>query len=233
MKENFIHVCFVIDESGSMRSSQKSVIDGFKEVIEEQKKTDKGSCSVSVFKFASNVSEVFHGKDIKDVELLTEETYQPDGMTAMNDGIGYAIDTIGKWLDGMPEDEKPEKNLFVVMTDGMENNSKDYTLDKVKAMIKHQEEKYNWSFMYIGTDITDASAANSLGFTHQAFSAREDSMLNYMQVNAVTCAFRCTSGSTAEKYAVMENSLSYADDVITENYEKKLGRKIANSKKKA
>ena len=136
MKENFIHVCFVIDESGSMCGSQSDVIGGFKRVIDEQKAIKDGTCSVSLFKFEDEVTEVYRGKDVNDVEYLDEHTYKPGGCTAMNDGIGTAIDRIGKWLDGMKEEDKPEKNLIVIMTDGMENASKEYTGKQVRDMIK-------------------------------------------------------------------------------------------------
>ena len=124
MKENFIHVCFVIDESGSMTGSESDVIGGFKKVIDDQKAVKEGSCAVSLFKFATKAEEVYRGKDVKDVEYLDNKTYSPGGSTAMNDGIGLAIDTVGKWLDGMKEEDKPEKNLIVIMTDGYENNSR-------------------------------------------------------------------------------------------------------------
>ena len=84
MKENFIHVAFVIDESGSMWTSKSDVIGGFKKVIDEQKAIKDGTCAVSIFKFSTNVEEVFIGKDVKDVEYLTDESYNPDGLTAMN-----------------------------------------------------------------------------------------------------------------------------------------------------
>ena len=125
MKDNFIHVVFVIDESGSMTTSQSDVIGGFKRVVDEQKAVKDGTCAVSLFKFSDKVTEVYRGKDVNEVEYLDEHTYAPGGMTAMNDGIGVAIDNIGKWLDGMKESEKPEKNLVVIMTDGMENASRE------------------------------------------------------------------------------------------------------------
>lgn len=229
MKENFVHVCFIIDESGSMTSSQSDVIGGFKRVVDEQRAVKEGTCAVSLFKFQSSVEEVYRGKDVNDVEYLTEKTYQPGGLTAMNDGIGVAIDTIGKWLDGMKESEKPEKNLIVVMTDGMENNSQEYTFSQVKEMIKHQEEKYNWTFMYLGTDITDAKVAAELGFTNRGFSARRDYAHNYTIVSSALASYRTTSGSAEVKTKAFCDSLDLSLDEMNTKYEKEIGKKIENN----
>ena len=225
MKSNFIHVCFIIDESGSMGGSESDVIGGFKRVIDEQKAIKEGTCSVSLFKFATNVSEVYVGKDVNEVEYL-DGKYVPGGMTAMNDGIGTAIDRIGKWLDGMNEDDKPEKNLIVIMTDGEENNSQEYSFEKVKEMIKHQEEKYNWTFMYLGTDITDASAAVSYGFKNRGYSSRANVTANYDVVNLSVSAYRTTSGNAYVKSMAIDQAITTGCADLTEDYENTSGVKI-------
>lgn len=229
MKENFIHVCFVIDESGSMYSSQADVIGGFKRVIDEQKAVKDGTCSVSLFKFADNVTEIYRGKDVEKVEYLDEHTYSPGGCTAMNDGIGTAIDAIGKWLDGMKESEKPEKNLIVIMTDGMENASKEYDFNRIKEMIKHQEDKYNWTFMYLGTDITDAKAAVDLGIKSRGFSSRANVMSNYDTVNTVLCSYRMTTGDASVKSLALSSALDSTLTEMNASYEKETGKKIENN----
>ena len=102
MKENFVHVVFVIDESGSMAGTENDVIGGFKRVIDEQKAVENGTCSVSFYKFADKVTEVYKGKDVNEVEYL-DGKYHPGGCTALFDAVGTAIDRIGEWLDGMKE----------------------------------------------------------------------------------------------------------------------------------
>lgn len=121
MKDNFIHVCFIIDESGSMFSSKEDVIGGFKTIIEEQKEEEKGHCAISLYTFEDKVKKIYVGKDVNEVNDLE---YVPSGCTAMYDGIGTAITEIGKWLNGMKEEDRPSKNLIVIMTDGYENASK-------------------------------------------------------------------------------------------------------------
>ena len=217
MKDNFIHVCFVIDESGSMCGTEADVIGGFKKVIDEQKAVKDGTCSVSYFKFATGVEKVYIGKDVNEVEYL-DGKYSPDGLTALFDGVGTAIDEIGKWIDKMPESEKPEKNLIVIMTDGGENNSKDYSVSKVKEMIKHQEEKYNWSFIYMGSDLTDANDAKSLGITNRLYSSKANYAENYDSINNVLCCYRCSSDDVELKSMSLNETLYNTSVEKTKEY---------------
>ena len=218
-KKNFVHVCFVIDESGSMGGTEQDVIGGFKKVVDEQKENKEGSCSVSYYKFASNVEKVFIGKDVNEVEYL-DGKYNPGGLTALFDGVGTAIDEIGKWLDSMDEDEKPEKNVIVIMTDGGENNSKEYTVSQVKEMIKHQEEKYDWTFVYMGSDLSNANDANSLGFATRCFSSKSDYLSNYDMINASVTAYRNTVGEASLKGMAFTSTLNASCNEATEKYAK-------------
>lgn len=229
MKENFIHVCFIVDESGSMSGTESDIIGGFKKIIDQQRAVKEGKCAVSLYKFQSRVSKIYIGKDVNEVDYLDEKSYQPGGCTAMNDAIGTAIDEIGKWLDDMDESEKPEKNLIVIMTDGEENSSVEYSFDKVKNMIKHQEEKYSWSFMYLGTDITDASYAKSYGFDNRLYSSKKSISKSYDMINTSLNCYRTTTGSTAFKNDVFAINLASSIDTLNEDYEKEIGQKITNN----
>lgn len=217
MKANFINVVFVIDESGSMTGTEKDVIGGFKKVVDEQKSNTNGSCSVSYFKFASEVEEVFIGKDVNDVEYI-DGKYLPGGMTALFDGVGVAIDKVGKWLNSMKEEDKPEKTMVVIMTDGGENYSKEYSASKVKDMIKHQEEKYNWTFVYMGSDLTDANDANTLHFSTRSFSSKKDYSKNYDIINSVVSCYRNTVGDSSVKSAAFATVLNSETHNLTEEY---------------
>lgn len=266
MKENFIHVAFVIDESGSMSGSENDIIGGFNKMIEEQKAIENGKCAVSFFSFNDNVKERFIGKDVNDVENLSvgyfqcisrnasaslfynsvpgssniyinidearaceNDTYKytPSGLTAMNDGIGIAIDKIGKWLCDMPEEERPSKNLIVIMTDGEENNSKEYTLSKVQEMIKHQTDVYNWTFVYMGMDITNKKAADDLGISTRSFSAKRSDTLykNYSNISSSASQYRCCSDPLSAA-VTMDCYLNEELSKDTALYEKELGIKI-------
>lgn len=217
MKENFVHVCFVIDESGSMGGTEADVIGGFKTVIDEQKAVENGTCSVSFYKFADNVHEIYKGKDVNDVEYL-DGKYRPGGCTALFDAVGTAIDKIGEWLDGMKEEDKPEKNIIVIMTDGGENSSHEYSASKVKDMIKHQEDKYNWTFVYMGSDLTNAQDANSLGFGTRLFASKADYMQNYEVINCAVSAYRTSTADCSIKSEKLAKYLKETGDTITEAY---------------
>lgn len=221
MKDNYINVIFVIDESGSMYYSKEDVIGGFMKVVDEQHQIKEGKCTISLYTFADDVKEIFVGKDVSDINGID---YNPCGNTAMNDGIGIAITNIGKWLNNMKEDEKPSKNLVVIMTDGMENSSKEYTLQQVKEMIKHQTEKYNWEFMYIGADITTSKMADDLGISNKMYSSKKDYYKAWDGLNTINTVYRCATMDCADME--LKRTITLESSAITADYENELGFKI-------
>lgn len=192
MKSNLLHICFVLDESGSMYNSIDDVIEGFQKLIDEQRKEKNGECIISLYRFSNTVKEDYIGKPVDEVPRLT---YSPWGCTAMNDGVGTAIDEIGKWLSDMDESERPSKNMIVIMTDGKENASKKYDFDVVKKKIKHQEEKYSWTFVYMGTNLQDLRDANRLGIKMRSVSDSRNITANYSYIDTYATALR--NGNTA------------------------------------
>lgn len=222
MKSNYIHVCFIIDESSSMFDSIGDVKGGFKKIIDEQKANKEGTCSVSAFRFASTVKHPdYIGRDVN--EISNELIYKPMGCTAMYDGIGTAIDEIGKWLNDMPEEERPEKNLIVIMTDGEENSSVEYQPSKVKEMIKHQEDKYNWTFLYIGTDISNTKDADRVGVNYKFAYTRSKLGKSYDTINTVLHCYRNTIGDAALKASTMDSYLSATAASINSEYKEDTG----------
>ena len=153
-------------------------------------KNSEGECELSFYKFNSKINKVFEHISLKDVAYLTEEDYIPGGMTALYDALGVAIDDTGVYLSNLNEDDRPSKVIVVVITDGEENSSKEYTLDIVKDMIKGQEEKYNWSFVYLGIDIIDMKDAISLGINHIALLSRGMIKGAYNMLSAVVFNYR-------------------------------------------
>ena len=217
MKENFVHICFVIDESGSMHGTETDVVGGFKKVIDEQKAVENGTCAVSFYKFNGRVEEVYKGKDVNEVEYL-DGKYNPGGSTALFDAVGTAIDRIGAWLDAMKEEDKPEKNIIVIMTDGGENSSCEYNSTKVKEMINHQEDKYNWTFVYMGSDLTNAADANCLGFGNRVYASKADYIQNYDVINFAVSEYRCSTADASFKSASLNKYLKTTGETITEAY---------------
>ena len=224
MKANFIHVCFVVDSSGSMATSIDDVKGGFKKIIEEQKANTKGECAVSYFDFNSKVTEVYRGKNVKDINSTLE--YIPSGMTALMDGVGIAIDTIGKWLNSMPEDEKPEQNMIVIITDGGENFSKEYSASRVREMIKHQQDKYSWNFVFLGADLNDVKDAIDLGIATRGVTTKSTLGKSYDIINSSISLYRNTSGTKDQKLDTVNAYLSNSVDTMNDDYRKATGINI-------
>ena len=194
MKSNLLHICFVLDESGSMYNSVDDVIGGFQKLIDEQKGEKNGECIISLYRFSDTVKKDYIGKPVDEVSKLI---YSPGGCTAMNDGVGTAIDEIGKWLADMDESERPSKNMIVIMTDGQENASKEYNFDTVKAKIKHQEEKYSWTFVYMGTNLQDLKDANRLGIKMRSVSSSRNIAANYSHIDTYAKALRSSTNAAS------------------------------------
>ena len=228
--KNWINLVFCIDASGSMYQSREDVVGGYKRIIEEQKQNKDGKVTVSLYTFNSDVTEHYIGKDINEIP---EFKYSCDGMTRMNDGLGTAIDNIGKWLyerDKNGED-MPGLTLFVCITDGLENSSKEYTLKQVQDKIKEQTEKYSWQFIYEGCDITTTKAADDLGFKFKTYSSRKKFANNY---DIIDTTVNCYRSMAATGVSLADTTLAFAatlNEEATKNtldYEKELGRKLSN-----
>ena len=215
MKNNLLHICFVLDESGSMYNSANDVVGGFQKLVEEQKTEKDGECIISLYRFSNKVTNDYIGKPVNEISNLE---YSPGGCTAMNDGVGTAIDEIGKWLSDMDEAERPSKNIIVIMTDGQENCSREYTFDSVKYKIQHQEEKYNWTFIYMGTNLLDLKDANRLGIKMRSVSGSDNIASNYSHIDNYAKALRRSIDTTAMATADAFLSAKLSED--TTKYQK-------------
>lgn len=231
LNPKWLNLCFIIDKSGSMSCSTSDVTKGFNKTIEEQKAIKDGKVTVSLYTFNSEVTEEYLGIDINDIK---DFNYITGGVTAMNDGIGIAIDNVGKWLyeKDKNNEELPGKTLVVVMTDGMENASKEYKLKQVQDMIKEQTEKYSWEFVYMGTDITTSKAADELGFKFKTYSSRKNLSNNYDILGKVATTYRSMANVGASLAATNEMLCCTLDEETAKNtieYEKEIGRKISTT----
>lgn len=164
MKDNLTDITIVLDKSGSMDTVSAETISGFNEFLLQQQKAP-GEANLTLMLFDTKDQLVHDGVPIKDVPPLRYETYQPDGMTALYDAVMHAINATGQRLASMPEEERPGKVMFVIMTDGHENSSKEFARNPaaVKAKIQHQEDKYSWNFVYIGANQDAFAVGGSIG----------------------------------------------------------------------
>lgn len=169
MKPNLTYLVFVVDRSGSMGVIAKDMIGGFNFFIKAQRDAKLGECKVFFYQFDTQYESVYEDILLENVVDLNDETYVPRGGTALYCSLGKTITELGSRLNSLPEEEKPSKVLIVTITDGEDNsryldNSEDhYTLDKVKEMIKHQTEVYNWDFAYIGANQDAWQVGDSMG----------------------------------------------------------------------
>ena len=162
MKKGLTEIVFILDKSGSMSGLEKDTIGGYNSFLERQRKID-GEAFVSTLLF-SDRSEVIHDRvPIEKVNPMTEEQYFVDGCTALLDAIGGAVHHIGNVHKYARDEDRPEKTVFVITTDGQENSSHEYTYQKIKKMIEHQQEKYGWEFLFLGANMDAISEASKLG----------------------------------------------------------------------
>lgn len=155
-------IVLIIDKSGSMEVIKSDAIGGFNAFLAEQKKIERPA-NVTFVLFDDRYQLIHDGKDIHEVENLTADTYRPSGTTALLDAIGRTVDRVGERLDAMTETEKPENVIVFILTDGKENASSDYSRDKIKGMIEHQESKYGWEFIYGGANQDAFAEAGGMG----------------------------------------------------------------------
>ena len=153
---------FILDRSGSMSGLEKDTIGGFNSMLEKQRK-EPGDAVVSTVLF-DNETEVIHDRVvIADVPNLTDKEYFVRGCTALLDAVGGAIHHIGNVHKYARKEDVPEKTLFIITTDGMENASHHYTYDKVRQMIERQKERYGWEFLFLGANIDATAEAKRFG----------------------------------------------------------------------
>ena len=162
MKKDLTELVFILDKSGSMGGLEGDTIGGFNAMLEKQKGLD-GVCRITTVLFDHEYCLLHDRIDIQAVRPVTEKEYQVGGMTALLDAVGKTIDKIGNAQKNTAEDHRAQKVMVVIITDGMENASRCYTPEKVKAMIQRQKAGYGWEFIFLGANIDAVEAAGDMG----------------------------------------------------------------------
>ena len=163
MKKNSTELAFILDKSGSMHGLEKDTIGGFNSMLDKQKAAE-GECRVTTVLFDSNYTLLHDRIDIAAVRPMTDEDYCAGGSTALLDAVGTTIDKIRNVQKNSAEEGRAEKVLFVIITDGMENSSREYSLRNVRSMIEEQR-KNGWEFVFLGANIDAVETAGDLGIS--------------------------------------------------------------------
>ncbi|PGL72569.1 vWA domain-containing protein [Bacillus sp. AFS055030] len=165
MNGNKTEIVFLIDRSGSMAGLESDTIGGFNAFMKKQSSFN-GETNVTTVLFDDQYEVLWDGCNAHEVKL-TDKEYFVRGTTALLDAIGKTIINVGNRLSLCNEVERPSKVIFVITTDGLENASVEFTYRKVKQLIDHQQEKYNWEFLFMGANIDVAKEASSLGISNE------------------------------------------------------------------
>ncbi len=190
MRKGLTEIVFILDRRGSMGGLEADTIGGYNSLIERQKK-EVGEAYISTVLF-DDVCEVLHDRaDIKNIKPITEEEYYVRGCTALLDAIGGAIHHINNVHKYAREEDRPEKTLFIITTDGQENSSRSYTYEKVKQLVERQKKRFGWEFLFLGANIDAIAEAGRFGI-------REDRAVN----------FNCDSTGTSLNYKVLSRTVS-------------------------
>ena len=180
MGNNITELVFIIDRSGSMAGMEADTIGGFNAMIEKQKALS-GKVYVSTVLFDNDCRVLHDRADIQDVQPMTREQYFVGGCTALMDAMGGAIHHIGNVHKYARKEDVPEKTLFIITTDGMENASCRYRAEEIRSKVRHQEEKYGWEFLFVAANIDAVQTAANIGI-------REERAANYCQTHKGTRA---------------------------------------------
>ena len=194
MKKNLTELVMILDRSGSMRGLESDTIGGYNGMLKKQRETE-GEVLVSTVLF-DNESEVLYDRvPLDQMPEMTEKEYYVRGCTALLDAVGRAIHHIGNVHKYAREEDRPEKTIFVITTDGMENASHTYSYARVKQMVERQKEKYGWEFLFLGANIDAIETAGRFGISADRAanynSDHEGTTLQYEVMSDAVKAMRC------------------------------------------
>ncbi len=219
MRKGLTEVVFILDRSGSMSGLEADTIGGFNSLIEKQRK-EEGEALISVVLF-DDVTEVLYDRvPVDKVEPMNDRQYYVRGCTALLDAIGGAIHHIANVHKYAREEDRPEKTLFIITTDGMENASHKYDYSAVKKMVEKEEQKYGWEFLFLGANMDAIAVAGRFGIrSNRAINYESDrtgTALNYKVLSNTVSAVR-RSRSREETEYVMEACMA----PVREDYAKR------------
>lgn len=193
MKNGITELVFILDKSGSMSSLEKDTIGGFNSMIEKQKK-EEGEALITTVLFNHETDVLYRRKDLRDVPQMSEKDYYTEGSTALLDALGKTIWEVKRSHMDSPRALVPNKTMFVITTDGMENSSKYYTYSKIRSMIDEQKTRFDWQFIFLGANIDAVKEAARYGiqkeYAADYHSDKKGTRINYEAINEAVCSLR-------------------------------------------
>lgn len=169
MKPDYTHITVILDRSGSMSSIRDDIIGGFNQFVDSQK-AGSGTATLTLVQFdTQDPYEVIHWfKPMREVPPLTAKTFVPRSGTPLWDAVGRGIEDLERNLSLLAPEAQPEKVVMVVITDGMENSSRQFRRSQIQQMINEKTEKLQWQFVYLSADLDAVNEAERSGFARSA-----------------------------------------------------------------
>ena len=196
MKKNLTELVMILDRSGSMGGLESDTIGGYNSMLKRQREAE-GEVLVSTVLFDDRSEVLYDRVPLEKLPQMTEKEYYVRGCTALLDAVGGAVRHIGNVHKYAREEDRPEKTIFVITTDGLENASREYSYDRVKKMVERQKEKYGWEFLFLGANIDAIETAGRFGITADRaanyHSDRKGTALNYEVLADAVCEMRASA----------------------------------------
>ena len=225
MNEKLTELVFILDRSGSMAGLESDTIGGFNSLIDRQRK-EEGEALISAVLFDDKAEVLYDRIPVNRIEPMNDSQYYVRGCTALLDALGGAIHHIGNVHKYAREEDRPVKTIFIITTDGLENASRIYSYDKVKAMVERQRERYGWEFLFLGANMDAIAAAGRFGIqADRAVNYECDgagTQLNYDVLSETITQVRgCGAMPASAAFAVCEEANGSWNAKIKDDYEKR------------
>lgn len=190
MKKGLTELVFILDRSSSMAGLESDTIGGFNGMLKKQQQ-EEGEANVTTVLFDDQIDIIHDRFPLNIIKLLTEDDYYVRGCTALLDAVGSTVKKVENIQKRLPEEMRAEKIIFVIITDGQENSSQEYSVSMVKKMIEKNQEK-GWQFLFLGANIDAVEEASKIGIhrTHAA-SYKNDAKGVQLNYEVVGCAMTC------------------------------------------
>ena len=204
MLVDYTHICIVLDRSGSMDSIKDDMIGGLNKLLKDQREAP-GKATLSLYRFDHEIELLSNFVDLKLIGSFNKGTLDPRGSTALLDAIGFAINETGRVLGQTQEQLRPSKVIFLIITDGEENSSKEFSYTEIAEKIKHQTETYKWEFVFLGANQNAITTGSKIGI------AKANAMTYAPNTNGIESAVHSLS-SNVRSYRAGGQSVGFSDD---------------------